>query len=184
MKSICVYCGSRKGEDSSLMPMAYKVGEIIAKSGNSVVYGGACVGLMGQVADGALSQGGRVVGIIPKLIFDFEVAHNGLSELIQVESMHDRKLKMMELSDAFIALPGGFGTMDELNEIITWRQIKLHKKPIAILNHNGYYDHFIEFIKVCVKSGLISQEHLDMLIVSNTIEELMQKITEQFPVQL
>lgn len=177
MKSICVYCGSRKGEDSSLMPMAYKVGEIIAKSGNSVVYGGACVGLMGQVADGALSQGGRVVGVIPKLIFDFEVAHNGITELHQVESMHDRKLKMMQLSDAFIALPGGFGTMDELNEIITWRQIKLHNKPIAILNHNGYYDHYIQFLKVCVKSGLISQEHLDMLIVSDSVEKLIEKIT-------
>lgn len=173
MKSICIYCGSRKGNDSDLMPMAYKVGEIIAQTGNSVVYGGACVGLMGQVADGALAHGGRVVGIIPKLIFDFEVAHNGITELHQVESMHDRKLKMMQLSDAFIALPGGFGTMDELNEIITWRQIKLHDKPIAIFNYNGYYDHYLEFLKVCVKSGLISQEHVDMLIVSDSMEKIL-----------
>lgn len=176
MKSICIYCGSRKGDDSSLMPMAYKVGEIIAQTGNSVVYGGACVGLMGQVADGALSKGGRVVGVIPKLIFDFEVAHNGITELHQVESMHDRKLKMMQLSDAFIALPGGFGTMDELNEIITWRQIKLHDKPIAIFNHNGFYDHYLEFLKVCVKSGLISQEHFDMLIVSDSMEQILAQL--------
>lgn len=131
---------------------------------------------MGQVADGALSKGGRVVGVIPKLIFDFEVAHNGITELHQVESMHDRKLKMMQLSDAFIALPGGFGTMDELNEIITWRQIKLHDKPIAIFNHNGFYDHYLEFLKVCVKSGLISQEHFDMLIVSDSMEQILAQL--------
>lgn len=176
MKSICIYCGSRKGNDTSLMPMAYKVGELIAERGHAVVYGGANVGLMGQVADGALSRGGRVVGVIPKLIFDFEVAHENISELHQVENMHQRKLKMMELSDAFIALPGGFGTMDELNEIITWRQIKLHDKPIAIFNHNGFYDHYLEFLKGCVKSGLVSQEHLDMLIVSDSIETILAQL--------
>lgn len=176
MKSICIYCGSRKGNDASLMPMAYKVGKMIAERGHAVVYGGAKVGLMGQVAEGALAQGGRVVGVIPKLVFDFEVAHEKITELHQVETMHQRKLKMMELSDAFIALPGGFGTMDELNEIITWRQIKLHDKPIAILNHNGFYDHYLEFLKNCVKSGLVSQEHLDMLIVSDSIEQILAQL--------
>lgn len=176
MKSICIYCGSRTGNDPDLMPMAYKVGEQIAKAGHTVVYGGANVGLMGQVADGALSKGGRVLGVIPQLIFDFEVAHEGITELHQVDNMHQRKLKMMELSDAFIALPGGFGTMDELNEIITWRQIKLHDKPIAILNHNGYYDHYLEFIKVSVKAGLISQAHLDMLIVGDSIETILAQL--------
>ena len=176
MKSICIYCGSRTGNYPDLMPMAYKVGEQIAKAGHTVVYGGANVGLMGQVADGALSKGGRVLGVIPQLIFDFEVAHEGITELHQVDNMHQRKLKMMELSDAFIALPGGFGTMDELNEIITWRQIKLHDKPIAILNHNGYYDHYLEFIKVSVKAGLVSQAHLDMLIVSDSIETILAQL--------
>lgn len=176
MKSICIYCGSRTGNNPDLMPMAYKVGEQIAKAGHTVVYGGANVGLMGQVADGALSKGGRVLGVIPQLIFDFEVAHEGITELHQVDNMHQRKLKMMELSDAFIALPGGFGTMDELNEIITWRQIKLHDKPIAILNHNGYYDHYLEFLKVSVKAGLISQAHLDMLIVSDSIETILAQL--------
>lgn len=176
MKSICIYCGSRKGNHPDLMPMAYKTGELIAQAGHTVVYGGANVGLMGQVADGALSKGGRVVGVIPELIFDFEVAHAGITELHHVENMHQRKLKMMELSDAFIALPGGFGTLDELNEIITWRQIRLHSKPIAIYNHNGYYDHFIEFLKVSVKAGLISQEHVDMLIVSDSLEKILEKL--------
>lgn len=176
MKSICIYCGSRTGNYPDLMPMAYQVGEQIAKAGHTVVYGGANVGLMGQVADGALSQGGRVLGVIPQLIFDFEVAHEGITELHHVDNMHQRKLKMMELSDAFIALPGGFGTMDELNEIITWRQIKLHDKPIAILNHNGYYDHYLEFLKVSVKAGLISQAHVDMLIVSDSIETILAQL--------
>lgn len=176
MKSICIYCGSRSGNDTSLMPMAYKVGEMIAERGHAVVYGGAKVGLMGQVADGVLARGGRVVGVIPKLIFDIEVAHEKITELHQVETMHQRKLKMMELSDAFIALPGGFGTMDELNEIITWRQIKLHDKPIAIFNHNGFYDHYLEFLKTCVKSGLVSQEHLDMLIVSDSLEQILAQL--------
>lgn len=176
MKSICIYCGSRNGSDSTLAPLAYGVGEIIAQAGNAVVYGGASVGLMGQVANGALANGGRVIGVIPKLIFDFEVAHNGITELHHVETMHQRKLKMMELSDAFVALPGGFGTMDELNEIITWRQIKLHNKPVAILNHNGYYDHYLEFLKVGVKSGLISQDHLDMLIVGDSIEQILSQL--------
>ncbi|MES2802493.1 MAG: TIGR00730 family Rossman fold protein [Bdellovibrionota bacterium] len=176
MKSICIYCGSRKGNDASLMPMAYKAGELIAERGHAVVYGGARVGLMGQVADGALAKGGRVVGVIPKLVFDFEVAHEKITELHQVDTMHERKLKMMELSDAFIALPGGFGTMDELNEIITWRQIQLHNKPIAILNHNRYYDHYLEFLKVCVKSGLVSQEHFDMLIVNDSMEKILAQL--------
>lgn len=176
MKSICIYCGSRTGNHPDLMPMAYQAGELIAQAGHTVIYGGANVGLMGQVANGALAQGGKVIGVIPKLIFDFEVAHEGITELHQVENMHQRKLKMMELSDAFIALPGGFGTMDELNEIITWRQIKLHSKPIAILNHNGYYDHYLEFLKVSVKAGLISQEHIDMLIVANTMEQILAQL--------
>lgn len=176
MKSICIYCGSRQGKTPDLMPMAFKVGEHIALAGHTVVYGGANVGLMGQVADGALSKGGRVLGVIPQLIFDFEVAHEGITELYQVDNMHQRKLKMMEFSDAFIALPGGFGTMDELNEIITWRQIKLHDKPIAILNHNGYYNHYLEFLKASVKSELISQEHIDMLIIGNTIEQILAQL--------
>lgn len=176
MKSICIYCGSRTGSYPDLMPMAYKAGELIAMAGHTVVYGGANVGLMGQVADGALSKGGRVLGVIPKLIFDFEVAHEGITELHHVENMHQRKLKMMELADAFIALPGGFGTMDELNEIITWRQIKLHEKPIAILNHNGYYDHYLEFLKVSVKAGLVSQAHIDMLIVSDSMEKILAQL--------
>lgn len=176
MKSICVYCGSRSGNYPELMTSAYTAGELIANKGYAVVYGGANVGLMGQVADGALSRGGKVIGVIPKLIFDFEVSHESLTQLYTVESMHERKLKMMELSDAFIALPGGFGTMDELNEIITWKQIKLHNKPIAIFNQNGYYNHYIEFLKVSVKAGLISQEHIDMLIISDSLEQILAQL--------
>ncbi|MFN3455478.1 MAG: TIGR00730 family Rossman fold protein [Pseudobdellovibrio sp.] len=175
-RSICVYCGSKNGHDVTLLNTAFDVGKQLALSGYNIIYGGANVGLMGHVANGALEAKGSVIGIMPKVIFDFEVSHNHLTELITVDSMHERKLKMMEMSDAFIALPGGFGTHDELNEIITWRQIKLHDKPIAILNHNGYYDHFILFLKTCVKTGLISQEHIDMLIVERTIEEILARL--------
>jgi uncharacterized protein (TIGR00730 family) len=176
MKSICVYCGSRAGNNPELMSEAYRAGELIADKGYAVVYGGAKVGLMGHVANGALSRGGKVLGVIPKLIFDFEVSHDSITQLYTVETMHERKFKMMELSDAFVALPGGFGTMDELNEIITWRQIKLHDKPIAILNQNGYYDHYIEFLKVSVRAGLISQEHIDMLIISDSMEKILAQL--------
>ena len=180
MKSICVYCGSRLSSFPDLPEIAFAVGKKIAERGFNVVYGGANVGLMGKVADGALSAGGEVYGVIPKVIFDFEVAHNEISKLYTVENMHERKLKMVELSEAFIALPGGFGTMDELNEIITWKQIKLHNKPIAIFNYLGYYDHYIDFLKTGVNVGLISKEHFDMLIISDSIEEILNRFSWLF----
>lgn len=176
MKSVCVYCGSRTGQWPDLMPLAYDVGYQIAQSGKALVYGGSKIGLMGQLADGALAAQGHVIGVIPKLIFDYEVAHEKLSRLYKVENMHERKLKMMQLSDAFIALPGGFGTMDELNEIITWRQLKIHEKPIAILNYRGYYDHYIQFLRNSVSAGLISAEHLDMIIVADSMDEILKKL--------
>lgn len=176
MKSICVYCGSRKGTTPDFMAMAFTVGEKIAQAGFNVVYGGANVGLMGSLADGALAKGAEVYGVIPKTIFDFEVSHEHITKLYTVESMHERKLKMMDLSDAFIAIPGGFGTMDELNEIITWKQIKLHDKPIAIYNYNGYYDHYLNFLKTSVTAGFISQEHVDMLIVSDSLEKILAQL--------
>ncbi len=179
-KKICIYCGSKNGADPRFMKNAFSIGQKLAQNHLHLVYGGANVGLMGAVADGALSANGRVTGFIPQLIFEFEVAHSKITELITVESMHERKIKMMEMSDAFIALPGGFGTMDELNEIITWRQIKIHNKPIAIFNDHGFYDDYVKYLNTAVKNGFISQAHLDMIIIESDFDILLNKIKNEF----
>ncbi|MBZ0136182.1 MAG: TIGR00730 family Rossman fold protein [Planctomycetes bacterium] len=144
MKSICVYCGAAAGNKPEFLQAARAFGELVAKRGMKLVYGGGHVGLMGVVADAALNAGGYVEGVIPQSMADKELAHTGIQKLHVVESMHDRKKLMAELSDAFVALPGGIGTLDELFEIWTWRQIRLHDKPIGLLNVNGYWDKLLE----------------------------------------
>lgn len=144
MKSICVYCGAAAGNRPEFLQAARGFGELVAKRGMKLVYGGGHVGLMGVVADAALDAGGYVEGVIPRSMKDKELAHTGIQKLHVVESMHERKKLMEELSDAFVALPGGIGTLDELFEIWTWRQIRLHDKPIGLLNVNGYWDKLLE----------------------------------------
>jgi uncharacterized protein (TIGR00730 family) len=139
-KSIAVFCASSDGNDPAIYEEAYKVGSFLARQQIEVVFGGSRLGLMGQVAKGALDNNGEVTGVIPDFLKTKEVVHTGLTNLITTEDMHGRKLKMHDLSDAFIALPGGFGTLEELFEILTWGQLGLHRKPIGILNSNGYYD--------------------------------------------
>ena len=146
MKSIAVFCGSAAGNNPIYTQLAAELGRTFARRGITLVYGAGNVGLMGVMADAALESGGRVVGAIPHFIKDKEVCHTGLTELITVESMHERKRIMADKADGFMSLPGGFGTMDELFEILTWKQLQLHRNPVGLLNWNGYYDHLIAHI--------------------------------------
>jgi len=173
MKSICVYCGSSQSVPQPYFETARRLGGAIAARGLTLVYGGAHVGLMGAVADSALQAGGRVSGVIPQALVDKEVAHAGLSESHIVESMHDRKALMAQLSDAFIALPGGFGTLDELFEILTWALLGFHDKPILLLNQDGYYDHLIAFLDRAGRDGFIRPSHRALLRISTSIEVLL-----------
>lgn len=172
MQRVCVYCGSSPGFDPSYLEMARRLGEVLASRGLGLVCGGAKVGLLGELADTVLKAGGSVVGIIPKLLAQ-KVAHQGLTELHVVGSMHERKEMMFELSDAFITLPGGLGTLEETLEVLTWAQLGLHEKPCGLLNVNGYFDGMLSFLEHSVAEGFIRQEHRDMILVESTPEALL-----------
>lgn len=174
MTSIVVFCGSADGYSEANREMAYALGNILAERGYRVVYGGAKIGLMGAVADGALDKGGAVVGVIPGFLRTKEVTHEGLTELLLTNTMHERKLKMHELSDGVITLPGGWGTMEEMFEMLTWGQLGLHQKPMGILNVNGYYDSLKILIDTMVSEGFLKQETRDMLLFSESIDELLE----------
>ena len=176
MKRITVFCGSSAGSDGTLMEQATLLGQTLAKQKIELVYGGSNVGLMTAVADGALGAGGIVIGVLPDFLRAKEVAHLGLTELLIVESMHERKMKMNELCDGVIALPGGFGTLEELFEMLTWAQLGLHKKPIAILNINGFYDALIMLLNNMVDNGFLKSVNKEMLLVSSDIEDLLHKM--------
>jgi uncharacterized protein (TIGR00730 family) len=176
MKRITVFCGSSFGTDEIYKQQATLLGETLAKQDIELVYGGANVGLMGAVADGVLNNGGKVIGVLPNFLRSKEIAHLGLTELILVESMHERKTKMNDLCDGVIALPGGFGTLEELFEMVTWAQLGLHKKPIAILNINGFYDSLIQLTEVMVSKGLLKDVNQQMLLVSDNIDDLLHKM--------
>ena len=176
MKRITVFCGSSFGTEEIYKEQAALLGETLAKQNIELVYGGANVGLMGAIADAVLSKGGKVIGVLPNFLRSKEIAHQGLTELILVESMHERKTKMNDLCDGVIALPGGFGTLEELFEMLTWAQLGLHKKPIAILNINGFYDPLIQLTEVMVSKGLLKEANQQMLLVSDTIDDLLDKM--------
>ncbi|OAB29530.1 hypothetical protein SAMN05444395_106164 [Flavobacterium fryxellicola] len=176
MKRITVFCGSSMGTDEIFKSQATLLGQTLANQNIELVYGGANVGLMGAVADGVLSQGGKVIGVIPFFLQSKELAHTNLTELIVVDTMHDRKTKMDELCDGVIAMPGGFGTLEELFEMLTWAQLGLHKKPIGILNTNGFYDALIVLIQTMVDKGFLKTVNQEMLLVSDTIAELLDKM--------
>ncbi|SHG24738.1 LOG family protein [Flagellimonas flava] len=181
MKRIAVFCGSSTGKESKIIQAAFHLGETLAKKQIDLVYGGAKVGLMGQVADGTLSKNGKVIGVIPDFLKRKEVFHPTITELIVVETMHERKLKMHELSDGFIALPGGFGTLEELFEIITWGQLGLHQKPIGILNSEGFFDSMLAFLDTMVTQGFLKQENRDMLLEDDSVEGLFQQMQNYQP---
>ena len=175
-KSIVVFCASSPGFDGVWTQEAYGVGEYLASQNITLVYGGGRVGLMGAVADGALANNGKVIGVIPHFLNSKEIGHTGVTELIAVENMHQRKTMMNDLSEAIIALPGGFGTMEELFEMITWAQLGLHQKPVGLLNTNGFYDHLIAFVQNMVDAGLLNKQNQEMLLVSDNIEDLVHKM--------
>ena len=177
MKQITVFCGSSPGVEPVYMEQAFAVGQAIARQGMCLVYGGARIGLMGAVADGALSEGGTVTGVLPYFLGSKEIAHAQLTELIMVKTMHERKLKMNELCDAFITLPGGFGTMEELFEVLTWGQLGLHHKPMGILNVKNYYTHLLSLGKHMVEHGFLREMHQDMILVSDNIGDLLDKMS-------
>lgn len=177
LKSITVFCGSSEGNDSQIITQAIKLGETLAKENITLVYGAAKIGIMGKIAAAALKQKGKVIGVIPEFLKQKEVVHLGLNELITTKNMHQRKLKMHELSDGFIALPGGFGTLEELFEIITWAQLGLHQKPIGLLNCNGFYNDLIMMLEKMTAKGFLKIENLDILIVDDDIESLIKKMT-------
>lgn len=176
LKSISVFCASSPGFEDLWVEEAAKVGQYLAANQITLVYGGGRVGLMGAVADGCLVNGGKVIGVIPHFLNSKEIGHRGVTELIEVENMHQRKLKMSDLCEGVIALPGGFGTMEELFEMITWAQLGLHQKPVGILNTNGFYDGLIQFIDNMVTVGLLNKPNRNMLLVGNTIEDLVQQM--------
>lgn len=155
IRSVCVYCGSQPGASPAFAEAAAVLGTMLARRGLTLVYGGASVGLMGVVADAALAAGGRVVGVIPRILMRKELAHAGLADLVVTGSMQERKTRMAELSDAFVALPGGIGTLDELFEMWTWGQLGLHAKPCALVNTGGYYDDLVRFLDRAVRDGLL-----------------------------
>ena len=164
VKRACVFCGSSSGADPSYAGAAAALGGLLAEHRITLVYGGAHVGLMGVLADAVLGSGGRAVGVIPRALSDMEVAHPGLTELHEVDSMHERKALMADLADAFIALPGGFGTLDELCEVLTWAQLGLHHKPVALLNVDGYYDALLAFLDRAVSDRFLRLAHRRLLI--------------------
>ena len=181
LSRICVYCGSSAGASPDFAEAARSLGELLARNGITLVYGGAAVGLMGVLADAALSAGGEVVGVIPRHLFGREIAHPGLTELIEVGSMHERKLKMFELADAFVALPGGLGTLEELTEIATWGQLGMHHKPIATLDVTGYWAGFHAFLRQAAGHGFIKAGNLALIENVGCVAELLPALEAYAP---
>ncbi len=183
MKSICVFCGARFGNDSKYRKAAEATGKAIATAGLTVVYGGGRVGLMGAVADAALQAGGKVVGIIPKFLAEKEIEHRGLTETHIVSSMHERKTMMADLSDAFVALPGGAGTLEEIFEQWTWAQLGIHTKPIGFFNSDGFYDPLVAMIGRMKEAEFIQAELVDMLVIDDDIHSVIARFKSYNPPQ-
>jgi uncharacterized protein (TIGR00730 family) len=182
MKTVCVYCGSSDKMNDGYLQAAREMGAAIAKRGIVLAYGAGCTGMMGAVADGALEAGGEVIGVIPKMFTTPTLMHYGLSHLEIVDSMHARKQRLVDISDAFIALPGGYGTFEELFEILTWAQIGLHSKPVGILNAQHYFDPLLSAIEHARKEGFIYAEHHSLFVCANQPDVLLDKLVQyQYP---
>ena len=176
VSSLCVYCGSSDRVDQGHLAAAAELGRTAAERGIEIVFGGGRVGLMGVLADAALGAGGQVTGIIPEHLRAMEVGHNGVSRLEVVESMHSRKMRMCELSDAFCVLPGGLGTLDETFEIVTWKQLGLHDKPIVVVNHQGFWDPLIELIDHQVAAGYVRSGHAQLFTVVDRVDQVFDTL--------
>jgi uncharacterized protein (TIGR00730 family) len=181
LKRLAVYCGSATPADSVYIETARSVGKGLAKRGIGIVYGGGRLGLMGAVADAALAVGGEVIGVIPEALVDAEVAHKGCTELHVVSGMHERKARFTDLSDGFVTLPGGVGTMDELWEAVSWSQLGYHAKPVGLLNVNGFYDSLIAFNARMIETGFIRAQHANILLVDDTLDGLLDKMAAYEP---
>jgi uncharacterized protein (TIGR00730 family) len=178
LNALCVYCGSTSGSSPSFAEAAVAVGSSLAERHIDLVYGGASVGLMGVVADAALAAGGRVHGVITELLVDHEIAHPGLTELEVVRTMHERKARMAELADGFIMLPGGFGTLEEFMEVVTWLHLAILDKPCGILNTHGYFDSLLTFMKEGVEQGFIRSSLASRIVVSDDPEQLLDLLVQ------
>lgn len=174
--SLCVFCGARFGADPATRDVARRLGELVAREGVTLVYGGGGVGLMGLVANAALQAHGRVVGVIPRFLLQREAGHPALSETVVVETMHERKLQMFERSDAFVVLPGGIGTLEELFEVLSWRTLGLHSKPIVIVDQGGYWEPLAALLRSIVEGGFAERRHLDHVAFVSDIEEILPVI--------
>jgi uncharacterized protein (TIGR00730 family) len=181
MRRICVFCGSNAGTRSEYAEAARALAAVLVERNLGVVYGGGNVGMMGVLADAALERGGEVIGVIPRKLVDKEVAHRGVTELRIVETMHERKALMNELSDAFIALPGGFGTLDEFFEVLTWSQLGFHAKPCALLNVAGYYDRLLAMLDYAVAERLLRPAHRELVIADTDPSRLLQRLSAITP---
>jgi uncharacterized protein (TIGR00730 family) len=174
VKRVAVYCGSANGTDPEFLAEALALGRAIAGAGFGMVYGGASVGLMGAVADAALAGGAEVIGVLPEVLSGSEIAHKGLTRLEVVSTMHERKARMVKLADAFLILPGGYGTLDEMMEIVTWKQLRLHAKPCTLINTAGYWDGLLGFLDRAVEAGFLKAENRRLLEVAATATEAVQ----------
>lgn len=174
---LCVFCGSSMGRNPAFIVAAGELGRSLAKRGIGLVYGGATVGLMGVLANAALGAGGEVLGVIPKTLVDLEIGHTGLTKLHVVSSMHERKALMTELSDGFVAMPGGFGTFEEFFEVVTWAQLGIHSKPCSLLNVAGFYDPFLAMLDAAVTDGFIKPAARRRILVDGTVEGLLDRLT-------
>jgi len=183
-RSICVFCGSRPGSFDEYPRAAKTLGALLGRKGIELIYGGGHVGLMGMVADAALQAGGRVTGVITRALHDKEIAHTGITDLIVVESMHQRKAMMSEKAEAFIALPGGFGTFEELFEVVTWAQLGIHEKPVGLLNVRGYYDPVMQQVDVAIAEGFVRAEHRNLLAITEDPELLLIQMDNYKPVHV
>lgn len=181
MKRLCVFCGSRPGVRPAYRAAAEGLGALLAERGIELVYGGGNVGLMGIVADACLAAGGRVVGVIPRALLEWEVGHEGLTRLEVVDSMHTRKARMAELADGFIALPGGLGTFEELFEILTWAQLGFHSKPAGLLNVEGYYQPLVQMMERGVSEGFMKPENRGLLLVEDDVPALLRAMGAYHP---
>ena len=179
IEAVCVFCGSQSGARPAYLQAARELGVRLAQRGWTAVYGGGHVGMMGALADSALAAGGKVIGVIPEHLMRPEVAHQALTELLVVDSMHTRKRIMANRSDAFVVLPGGYGTFEEMFEMVTWRQLQLHAKPVGLVNVDGYFDHLLAFLQHASAHDFIRPQHRALLSVDETVESLLDRLQRQ-----
>ncbi len=177
MLNICIFCGSSAGRNSSYKGAAVKLGQLLVEKNLNLVYGGGNIGLMGEIAHSVINNGGKAIGVIPQFLVEKELVFKKLTEVRVVDSMHERKATMAKLADAFIAMPGGFGTLEETVEVLTWAQLGLHRKPIGLLNIDGYYDYLNDFFEHMVTEGFLMREYKDMLLIKDDPAAMLESLT-------